>query len=101
MTREIGMRNSVTSGAYTIDRFEDGGWAVLEDSQARTFTIPRAWLSPSVREGDGVRCDWHDAPSRSRVVSFTVDAGSRAERLERARASRDSLPSGPKGDMSL
>ncbi len=92
---------AVTPNPYTIDRFEDGDWAVLENSQSHTFTIPRTWLSPSAREGDVVRCDWRDEDSSSRVVSFTLDAGLRAERLDRARELRDSLPSGPKGDVSL
>ena len=52
---------------YGVDRIEDGGWVVLEDGDARTFTVPRGWLPADVREGDvvsvgaeedgeGVRC---------------------------------------------
>ena len=26
---------------YGVDRIEDGGWVVLEDGDARTFTVPR------------------------------------------------------------
>ncbi len=25
---------------YGVDRIEDGGWVVLEDGDARTFTVP-------------------------------------------------------------
>ena len=94
-------RDQPGPGPYTIDRFEDGGWAVLEDSQVRTFTIPRAWLPPSTREGDVVRCQRRDDDGSSRWVLFTLDHTSRAERLDRARELRDSLPRGPKGDVSL
>ena len=39
---------------YGVDRIEDGGWVVLEDGAARTFTVPRGWLPAEVREGDVV-----------------------------------------------
>ena len=56
---------------YGVDRIEDGGWVVLEDGDARTFTVPRGWLPANVREGDvisvspeekveGVRCAHFD-----------------------------------------
>ncbi len=39
---------------YGVDRIEDGGWVVLEDGDARTFTVSRGWLPADVREGDVV-----------------------------------------------
>ena len=89
------------NGPYTIDRFEDGDWAVLEDNNARTFNIPRAWLPPTASEGDVVRCVPRDDAADSRSVSFELDSASRAEQLARARQLRDRLPRGPKGDVSL
>ncbi len=89
------------SGFYSIDRFEDGDWAVLEDSHARTFNVPREWLPSTAREGDVVRCVQGGHTAGSRSVSFELDSTSRAERLSRARQLRDRLPRGPKGDLSL
>jgi hypothetical protein len=86
--------------SYVIDRFEGPDWAVLEDEQARTFSIPRQWLPAEAREGDSL-----DA-ARERVleadyVRFTVVEHGREERLEAARRKRAALPAGPKGDISL
>ncbi len=89
------------NGPYTIDRFEDGDWAVLEDDDARTFNIPRAWLPSTAREGDVVRCVQRDDAAGSRSVSFALDSAARAEQLSRARQLRDRLPRGPKGDVTL
>ncbi len=89
------------NGPYTIDRFENGEWAVLEDPHARTFNIPRAWLPSAAREGDVVRCVPRDDSAGSSSVSFELDTASRAEQLSRARQLRDRLPRGPKGDVSL
>ena len=89
------------NGPYTIDRFEDGDWVVLEDPRARTFTIPRAWLPSTAREGDVVRCVLLDDAAGSRSVLFELDSAARAEQLARARELRDQLPRGPKGDVSL
>ncbi len=34
---------------YGVDRIEGGGWVVLEDGDAKTFTVPRGWLPADVR----------------------------------------------------
>ena len=91
----------LSSALYTIDRFEEEEWAVLEDSHAKTINIPREWLPALAREGDVVRCVRQDEDAGTRSVVFTLDNASRAERLDRARQLRDRLPRGPKGDVSL
>ena len=36
---------------YTLDRFEDDGWAVLERPDGVTFNVPAAWLPAEAQEG--------------------------------------------------
>ncbi len=48
------MMPKVQRRQYGVDRIEDGGWVVLEDGDAKTFTVPRGWLPAQVREGDVV-----------------------------------------------
>ncbi len=86
---------------YTIDRFEGGDWAVLEDDQARTFRIPRHWLPPGAREGDVLTVSTDAAESGACVLRFELDPAGREERLDQARRLREQLPRGPKGDVSL
>jgi hypothetical protein len=86
---------------YTIDRFEGGNWAVLEEESARAFTVPRGWLPSGARERDVVTTleTTHD-PSTT-TVRFELDPEARDEQLAKARARREALPRGPKGDISL
>lgn len=37
---------------YTVDRLEDGDWAVLEGEAGQVFNCPLAWLPPGIRAGD-------------------------------------------------
>jgi hypothetical protein len=84
---------------YTIDRFE-GEWAVLENDQAQTFQVPRAWLPADAREGD-VLAATEEGQQGTATLQFRLDPAMREERLTDARASRDRLPRGPKGDIAL
>lgn len=86
---------------YTLDRVENGDWAVLEDEQAVTFRVPRAWLPAGAREGDVLTMSTEAAESGTAVLRFVLDAAARAEQLEQARQLREKLPRGPKGDLSL
>jgi Protein of unknown function (DUF3006) len=86
---------------YTIDRFEADEWAVLEDEGARTFTVPRAWLPSGVREGDVLKQSSTAKGASAKAVRFELDPSAREEQLAKARARRDALPRGPKGDVSL
>jgi len=85
--------------SYTIDRFEDKGWAVLEGEGTR-LTVPRGWLPSAAREGDVLRVTVDDE-SGVKAVRFEIDPAARDERLEEARRLRDRIPPGPKGDISL
>ena len=86
---------------YTIDRFEDGGWAVLEDDQQRRMTVPRAWLPITAREGDVVLTSEDNPSPTVKYLRLEVDTAARATRLEDARELRDRLPRGPRGDVSV
>ena len=86
---------------YGVDRIEDGGWAVLEDGDARTFTVPRSWLPAEVREGDVISVNVEEFVEGVRCLRFVIDPAARQERLQEAQRRRDRLPKGPKGDISL
>ncbi|MEO8679978.1 MAG: DUF3006 domain-containing protein [Vicinamibacterales bacterium] len=86
---------------FTVDRFEGDEWAVLEDDQARTSRVPRHLLPPNTREGDVLDGTEHADEAGARVMRFELNAAAREERLTEARRLRDSLPRGPKGDVSM
>jgi hypothetical protein len=86
---------------YTIDRFEGRDWAVLEDEGVRTFAVPRTWLPSSAGEGDVLKLSSTVDGENASTVRFELDSAARDERLAKARAQRDALPRGPKGDISL
>lgn len=87
--------------SYTIDRFEEDEWAVLEDEHSRTFTVPRRWLPSEAREGDVVKLVQEEPGTGARVLRFELDPAARAEGLAEALRLRDRLPREPKGDLSL
>lgn len=86
---------------YTIDRFDDSDWAILEDEDARTFGIPRKWLPSPVREGDVIKIVQYPAESGSSLLRVEIDATARAQRLGEVGELRQQLRRGPKGDVSL
>lgn len=86
---------------YTIDRFEGKDWAVLEDDQARTFSIPRHWLPAETREGDVLNVSEQETGAGVRSLRVDLDPAAREERLREAGRLRDQLPRAPKGDVSL
>jgi len=84
---------------YTIDRFEDDQWAVLE-SEGPRITVPRRWLPSATREGDMLLAT-ESSESGLSTVRFEIDPAARDARLEEARRLRGLIRSGPKGDISL
>jgi hypothetical protein len=86
---------------YTLDRFENGEWAVLEDKDATTFQVPRAWLPDGLREGDVLSVSTETTEPGAALLRFVLDVAARAEQLEQTRKLRERLPRGPKGDLSL
>lgn len=92
---------------YIIDRIEDGSWAVLEQPDGTTFTIPVHWLPEAAMEGDvlDVETDWlhtgHDPNPELSGVYFTIDREETEQRRQAARALRDRLPRAPEGDLEL
>lgn len=99
--------NAPEEPVYVVDRFEDGGWAVLEDEGGATFVVPRAWLPDATREGDALRVDTRpegdelEPDPYASEVRFFVDAVETQRLLERARDLREGLPRGPGGDLEL
>lgn len=65
---------------YTIDRFEDRDWAVLENDRAETFRVPRTWLPAAVREGDVVKESQTPEGESATSLRFELDPASRDER---------------------
>lgn len=92
---------------YIIDRFEDGGWAVLERPDGTTFAIPTHWLPEAAIEGDvlSVETAWshtgQDPNPELSGLSFTIDAAETEKRRQAVRALRSRLPRAPEGDLEL
>jgi hypothetical protein len=90
--------------SFVIDRFEDGGFAVLEAEDGRTFPVPRDWLPEGCAEGDvlSIRpaAGEADTPGAIRLEIRRDPEATRA-RLEEAKAIRDRLPRGGDGDIAL
>ena len=85
---------------FTIERFEDKGWVVLERPDGELFNAPRTWLPEDAREGDVLKVNAASKGKASRV-SFTVDAAETAKKREAARERREHLPKGPEGNIEL
>jgi hypothetical protein len=86
---------------YIVDRIEDRVWAILEDGDGPTITIPRAWLPQRAREGDVVRLSTETVSDNERVLRFVLDSEERERRIGEITALRDRLTRGPSGDISL
>jgi CHASE2 domain-containing sensor protein len=85
---------------YTIDRFEDNGWAVLEREDGLTFDIPQEWLPEEAQEGHVLRVAI-DPESKASSLRFEIDEAAMQDRLEQIAAIRSRLRQGPKGDIEL
>lgn len=86
---------------YTIDRFENSAWAVLEDEDGKTFLMPRRWLPKDAREGDVVIEKAPPPDNETVFLTFQLDHAATEERLARAKAQREQLAPGPPGDLKL
>lgn len=67
---------------YTVDRFEDGGWAVLEDPDGKTFDIPATWLPGEASEGSVLMLE-RSGGADSCALRFTLDRSEEEARRER------------------
>ena len=85
---------------YTIDRFEDNGWAVLERPDGQTFNVPREWVPEDANEGDVLRLELATQSEASRLL-LVVDRAEGHQRRENAEERRARLPKGPEGDLEL
>jgi hypothetical protein len=88
---------------YVIDRFEDQGWAVLEDPAGHSFPVPRDWLPAAAAEGDvlQVTASRGESSQSAASVRFELDPDERAKRMENIAAIRERLKKGPSGDLEL
>ena len=97
------------NATYILDRFEDNGWAVLEDENGISFNIPRFWLPDDLAEGDVVVVEQQELLSEDeadfatgyRGLDIYTDQEATQQRRERARDLRDRLAKGPTGDLDL
>lgn len=89
-----------TVARYIIDRFEENEWAVIEDEESRTFSVPRQWMPPEAREGDVLKVS-QESPGDRRVLHVELDTAAREERLTDAANRRGRLPRAPRGDLKL
>ena len=90
------------STLFTLDRFDDGDWAVLEVDANRTFRIPRSWVPAEAKEGDVLRVNEdRNASATVSGVNMAIDAEATRERLHRVEDLRQRIPRAPKGDVSL
>lgn len=91
---------------WTLDRFEDGDWAILEGDAEATVHVPRAWLPRAAREGHVLRLeigseDELDEDSHASELRFVVDEVETQQRRDEMQDLRDALPDGPEGDLGL
>src|SRR5687768_15585352 len=73
---------------YIVDRFEGSDWAVLEDDQARTFNVPRAWLPTDASEGTVLMATTASGTSLQ-AVRFEIDPEATRQRQASGRRLRD------------
>ena len=85
---------------YTIDRFEDDGWAVLEKDDGATFNVPSEWLPEEAQEGHVLGLS-EERGKKTSTLHLFLDAEETERRLEAARERREGLPRGPQGDIEL
>lgn len=97
--------NDTSSSHWTVDRLEDEDHAVLEADAGTILNVPATWLPATVREGDVLRVEVggaaEDEANGTRAVRFVRDEAETDRRREAARDLRDSLPTGPEGDLDL
>lgn len=86
--------------SYTLDRFEDNGWAVLETPEGTMLDVPQAWLPTDAAEGDLLNVA-SDTDATESTVTFTRDADATEARRRRMKSRRDRLSSSSDGPISL
>lgn len=97
----------MTAIRYTIDRFEDNGWVVLEREDGTIFNIPASWVPGSASEGDVLKVETAvelgelKEDSHLNGVYFEIDQEETQERRNRVKSLRNMLPKGPQGDIEL
>jgi hypothetical protein len=91
---------------WTIDRFEEDEWAVLESDDGESMSVPAYWLPSAAREGQVLRLE-HGAEDGPRVepksvqLRFSLDEAETERRRAQVEEIRRSLPPGPEGDIDL
>jgi hypothetical protein len=91
---------------WTIDRFEEDEWAVLESDDGESVRVPAIWLPSAAREGQVLRLergaeDGLSAEPKSVQLRFSLDEAETERRRGQAEEIRRSLPPGPEGDIEL
>lgn len=93
---------------FILDRFEDGGFVVLESPDGTTFSVPREWLPIDASEGDvltarllGEAPDTGSGGHDAIRLEIRLDLAATEDRRARARGIRDRLPRAEEGDIVL
>ncbi|MEX2540702.1 MAG: DUF3006 domain-containing protein [Trueperaceae bacterium] len=91
---------------WVVDRFEVGGWAVLENDDGASARVPRSWLPTASREGSVLRIERsaRDGPPEDTKAShlrLVVDEAETDRRRKQVEEIRENLPRGPEGDIEL
>ena len=71
----------------------------MRSDQVRRFCLGHR--GKPAREGDALKGDATAQTTAATMIRFELDPTARDEQLAKARARRDALPRGPKGDISL
>jgi hypothetical protein len=91
---------------WTIDRFEEDEWAVLENDDGESVRVPASWLPSAACEGQVLRLEHgaeeglHAQPT-SVQLRFSLDEAETERRRAQTEEIRRSLPPGPEGDIDL
>ena len=87
---------------FTVDRFADAAWVVLEDDTGRTFSIPKSWVPEDAKEGDVLSLVVDRSGGSSvTALNIAIDGEATDQRRRQVGELRQRLPRAPKGDLSL
>lgn len=86
---------------FTLDRFEDGGWAVLETETGQPLDLPARLLPQEAAAGDVIRLEAAYGEGLSVLVLRLDRESGRAQRDEAARRLSRLRAKDPGGDLEL
>jgi len=85
---------------YTVDRIEEGGWAVLEGPEGAMLELPSDWLPPDAGEGSRLLVSTEGEGDERRVL-LTHDPEETETRRSTLQDRRDRMRGRDPGDLTL